>query len=181
MVFAGDPILSFSEPRFSGAGCPQGSVSFLPTEDAFTLLFDSYLAERGPQVPVKERVKHCFIQVNVDVPAGFQAVVENIDYRGFTRLENKVQSYFISSFSFGTVQAGSSPVKYFRGPQGVDFFKRDLPYFTRAGRCLTRQIIPLRIATFLGVSGSSKYQGVISLDSIDGVVAAKLSVQPCRR
>jgi len=181
VVLAENPSLRFGEPKYSGNGCPRGSISFLYTEDAFTILFDSYLAERGPQISLWNSFKQCFMQVNVEVPAGFQAAIETIDYRGFTRIENRVKSYLMSSFSFGSIQAGSSPAKYFNGPQETDFFKRDLPYFNREGACRAKRVIPLRIATFLGVAGRASSSGVIALDSVDGVVEAKLSVQPCRR
>jgi len=181
LASAEEPSLRFGAPRYSGSGCPRGSVSFLPTEDAFTILFDSYVAERGNNLALRESFKQCFIQVDVEVPAGFTAAIETIDYRGFTRVEDKVKSYVMSSFSFGSLQLGSSPIKQFRGPQETDFLKRDLPYFTRKGACRNKRVIPLRVVTVLGVTGSTRSRGVIALDSIDGVVEAKLSVQPCRR
>ncbi len=178
-LLAETPALIFSEPSFSGTGCSVDSVAFLATKEAFTLIFSNYLAERGPGIPRVENFSNCRIKTRVTVPAGYNAEVVSVDYRGFTRVENRTISLLVTAFKLGTIQVGSSPVKYFIGPKEVDFFKRDKPYFTRKDRCTKTRVVPLELNSYIAVLGDSSAQGVIALDSIDGVVEAKLSLRRC--
>ncbi len=179
-LLADSPSLIFSPPTYHGTGCAQGSVAFLATNDAFSFIFSNYLAEKGPGIPIKNSTKNCQLITKVTVPLDYTAEVVSVDYRGFTELERNTASYLFTYFIFGNSQVGSSPIKYFSGPKEFDFFKRDKPYFTARNRCSTGQPIALVLNTSMGVIGSSNRQGVITLDSIDSTIEAKLRLVPCR-
>ena len=172
------PIV-FSNPTYTGTGCPKGSVAFLATEDAFTLTFSNYTAELGASVYPKLKFRYCNIQLWVTAPTGFNAEVENIDYRGYTSVDNRTYSFVTSFFQLGSTQFGSSKAQFFKGPGEFDFFKTDKPYFTKKQSCSQERAIPLNIFNSLTVVGDKQRNAVMTLDSIDGVVQAKLRLKPC--
>lgn len=170
----------FNAPIYSGSGCPKNSVTFLQTDDAFTLLFDNYFAEKGPGILARESYKYCNLQIPVVVPVGYRADVESVDYRGFARLDSRDRGYLYSYFDFGSYQHGSSSVLRFLGPDEV-FFKRDTGRYSRRNWCSDgRRPIPLRLHTSLWVTGSRGTRSAITMDSGDGVVALRLILTRCR-
>jgi hypothetical protein len=78
---------------WSGNGCPPGTVvgNISGDNESFTLAFSEYTAEIGPGVSRRDRRKICMILVDLDIPAGFQYSVVDVDYRGFADLDEFVQ------------------------------------------------------------------------------------------
>src|SRR5262245_51642085 len=68
---------------YAGSGCPAGSVSQMvsPDAEAFTLLFDSYIAEAGPGVSLANGRKNCQIAVDLRFPSGWSYTIFDVDYR----------------------------------------------------------------------------------------------------
>lgn len=178
----GDTVPSpFGNPTYSGSGCPKNSVGFLPTEDAFSLLFSKYTAEKGPNVSAAQAFKYCYLKIPVTVPAGYRAEITTVDYRGFTSLQNRTSSYIHTSFYLGAYQYGSSPLSHFKGPNEIDFFRRDTSLYSRKNWCSNgRTTIPLNLYTLMSVTGSRNAASGITMDSADGVVELKMGLTRCR-
>lgn len=111
----------------AGSGCPAGSVAenVSPDKQAFTLLFDSYIAEVGPGISAREKRKNCQISVVLDFPQGWTFTIADIDYRGYASLERGVTGVQKASYYFqGDAKTGSLET-YFRGPLDKDYHIRD--------------------------------------------------------
>lgn len=175
-----DPTL-FTTLTYRGSGCPQNTVTFLPTDDAFTLLFEDYFAEKGPGILAKESYKYCNLQIPINVPAGYRADIESVDYRGLARMDSGDRGYLYTYFDFGSYQHGTSAVGRFLGPDEVEFFKRDTGRYSRRNWCSDgRRAIQLKLHTSLWVTGSRRTRSAITMDSSDGVVALRLVLTRCR-
>lgn len=173
--------LSLGQIRYSGTGCPKNSVSYLPTSDAFTLLFDSFSAETGEGVSVRKRMKTCNIIVPISVDRGYRANVESVDYRGFIHLESKVFGFLYSYFVIPGELFGTSSLSTFSGPLEKDFFRRDLSVAVNRKACSKKpQTVNLSLFCQMAVIPfRSKANGTIQLDSADGVVEARLISRRC--
>lgn len=180
LAFAEEKSLTFGQPQYLGSGCPKDSLGFLATSDAFTLTFSNYIAETGPSVSSKLKFRNCHIRILVTVPPGYTAKVESIDYRGYTSLQARTYSLISSFFTFGTFQVGASKPQLFRGEGEFDFLKRDTPYLNRKHNCSNSNPIRLDIYNSLMVWGDRAQSGMMTIDSLDGVVQANLQLTPCR-
>jgi hypothetical protein len=72
---------------YHGDGCPSGAARHTVSPDgrSFTVLFDSFLAEVGPEGGRVAR-RTCVLDVSVDVPKG-RSYALTADYRGLANLE----------------------------------------------------------------------------------------------
>src|SRR3954463_5604665 len=62
----------FLSLRYSGSGCPQGTVgqSLSGDRQTFTLIFDNFVASKGPGVPITENRKNCLLVLSTHTPDG---------------------------------------------------------------------------------------------------------------
>lgn len=180
VAFGEGQSLVFSQPQYVGSGCPKDSLGFLATNDAFTLTFANYIAEKGPSISNRLNFRNCHIRIIVTVPSGYTAIVESIDYRGYTSLQSRTYSLISSFFTFGSFQVGSSKPQLFRGEGEFDFLKRDIPYLNRKPKCSSPNPVRLDIYNSLMVWGERNKSGMMTIDSLDGVVQANLQLTPCR-
>jgi hypothetical protein len=84
---------------YAGSGCPAGSVSPPSLSDdltTVTIMYDSFIAQSGPNIQPKDYRKNCQLNVKLRYPAGWQFSVFKADYRGFAA---------VSSGSSGTCKA----------------------------------------------------------------------------
>src|SRR5690242_2282373 len=69
-----DPnTITIKKLSYGGTGCPAGTASVNLSEDAtsFTLIFDQFLAQIGPGIPLAESRKNCQVNLTLHVPQGF--------------------------------------------------------------------------------------------------------------
>eukprot|EP01126_Amoeba_proteus_P038757 TRINITY_DN4055_c0_g1_i7.p1 TRINITY_DN4055_c0_g1~~TRINITY_DN4055_c0_g1_i7.p1 ORF type:complete len:148 (+),score=18.76 TRINITY_DN4055_c0_g1_i7:181-624(+) len=79
-----DPrLVTISGIQYAGSGCPAGSVAQVidPSRTVFTLIFDRFIAQDGPNVDYSETTKNCQINVDLRVPQGWQYSIVSVDYR----------------------------------------------------------------------------------------------------
>ena len=84
-----------------------------------TLIFDSYVADQGKDIPVTENRKNCQLNIDLLYPPGFQYSVFSADYRGYVALdkgpinphhvlilpiEHRSSSLTLSSAAFGELE-----------------------------------------------------------------------------
>lgn len=73
----------------NGSGCPTGTtaVAVSPDNTAFTVTYDSYLAQVGVGAKPTDFRKNCQLSVLVHVPQGFTYAIAEADYRGYGSLQ----------------------------------------------------------------------------------------------
>lgn len=96
------PWVTIRSVSWAGSGCPAGTVAdnLSPDFTAFTLLFDSYVAELGPGLPLSLSRRNCQILIDLNFPQGWSYSVFDVDYRGFANVESGVSGVQQSVFYF---------------------------------------------------------------------------------
>lgn len=155
---------------FAGSGCPAGTVSPNLSADAkaFTLLFDSYVAEAGPGMPLSLARKNCQITVDLRFPQGWSYSVFTVDYRGYAKLESGTYGQQVSNYYFQGQSKTGSFRSTFYGPAERDYQIRDtLPLDAVVwSPCGANRA--LNMNTQVRVSASSGRRALMTVDSIDG-------------
>jgi hypothetical protein len=160
---------------WAGSGCPAGSVAenLAPDFQAFTLVFDSYVAEIGPQLPLSLSRRNCQILIDLDFPQGWSYSVFNVDYRGFINLEPGVwgvqQSAYYFQGEFRTARLHTT----LYGPSVSDYQIRDslgLDALVWAPCGAHRALNINSAARVVNGSGDLDARGLLTTDSIDGKV-----------
>jgi hypothetical protein len=169
----GDHIIRVETVNMGGSGCPQGSVGKQISGDgeAFTLIFDRFIAEVGPDVSLSEGRKSCQIAVRLDVPAGWTYMVADFDYRGYVSLDNGVTAKQTSKYYF---QGNSITPTYstkFEGPYDDDYVISDSVDQEFWAPCHADRSLNINAAIQVSARNrnSRGKMGLITIDSIDGV------------
>ncbi len=167
---------------YDGTGCPAGSVgqSFSSDRSQFTLIFDQFVASKGPGVAATEATKTCQMNVNLKVPQGWQYSIGTVDYHGFVSLPKKMKAtqevtyYFDGDGDFETADSS------FVGPVSKDYLIRDTLPFSTVVWSACDKVRPLTITTQLQLKGGTD-PGQITNDSVDGKVHFVLGLhwKPC--
>lgn len=167
---------------YAGPGCPSGSVSHLlaPDAKAFTLLFDSMIAEVGPNTPGGLAKNSCRVIVDLRFPQGWSYSIFSVDYRGFAALDPGVIATQKSSYwwqsQIGKLASFSSR---FTGPFNDDYFRRDTLTFSDLTWSSCEKLRPLNIDTEVNVNNvqSPQSSGMITIDSMNGSVTHVYGIQ----
>jgi hypothetical protein len=155
---------------YAGSGCPAGSVSesVAPDAKAFTLLFDSYVAEAGPGVLLKEGRKNCQIAVDLRFPQGWSYSVIDVDYRGFVQLDPGTTGLQKTNYYFQGQSFGPSLQSSFRGPVAKDYHIRDSLGIDAVVWSPCGMTRALNLNTQVRVTASGGRRALMTTDSIDG-------------
>jgi hypothetical protein len=157
---------------FAGSGCPAGTVAqnISPDRQAFTLLFDSYIAQVGPGVPFTEKRKNCQINVDLDFPNGWSYTLMTLDYRGYVALEAKVTGLQQSKYYFQGSAATATLRSPFKGPMDQDYQIRDTLGLSAVvwSPCGASRALNINSELRLDNSQAPGRQGLLTNDSIDG-------------
>ena len=153
---------------YGGSGCPQGSVgsSFANDRKSFTLIFDSFVASTGPNIPVTEGRKNCQINVNLHIPQGFSFSIGTADYRGYVSLPAGVTGEQKSTYYFQGETTQASAAARFVGPVSKDYLSRDTLGLVAWMPC--SRTVPVNINSQVRLTGPTTAQAQITTDSIDG-------------
>ncbi|MDD9951821.1 MAG: DUF4360 domain-containing protein [Zetaproteobacteria bacterium] len=165
---------------YGGSGCPHGSVGESISQDmqAFTLLFDEFVAEAGPGVSRRENRKNCQISVDLDFPPGWSFSIATFDYRGYASLDRRVIGTQVSSYYFqGNPHTGRLSSKLY-GPYDDDYHFHDEMEFDEVIWSPCGASRALNINSEVRVrSRNRRATGVMTLDSIDGKVEHRYGLQ----
>jgi hypothetical protein len=164
---------------YAGSGCPAGSVaeSMSPDAKAFTLLFDSYIAEAGPGVSLANGRKNCQIAVDLRFPQGWSYTIFDVDYRGYAQLERGTTGTQKTTYYF---QGGSSQASLqtnYAGPKDADYHIRDslgLDALVWSPCGATRAV---NMNTQVRVTASGGRRALMTIDSIDGQLTHRYGIQ----
>lgn len=169
---------------YAGSGCPAGSVAKNVSQDrqAFTLLFDQYIAEVGPGVPFIQRRKNCQLTVDLDFPSGWTYTVVTVDTRGYIAADPGTNVTQQSSYYFQgqarTARASSSAW----GPLDENYQLRDVVGVSSLVWSPCGERRALNINTEVKASNSANPSGhaLITTDSIDGSLKQIYALQWAR-
>jgi hypothetical protein len=166
--------------QYRGTGCPGGTVGSNISTDAkaFTLLFDSFVAESGPGIPLSAGRKSCQLLVDMRFPQGWSFSLFSVDYRGYMNLERNTTGEISSTYFFqGQMSTPVFKKTNVRGPVSQDFHIRDTVGLDAtvwspcgASRALN---INTSIATRAGMGTSA----MIGVDSISGELTQVYGIQ----
>ncbi len=175
-AFADSPgTFTIKSLQYAGSGCAAGSVAgnVSPDRQAFTLLFDSYVAEVGPGVSLSAGRRNCQLAMTFDCPAGWQFALVDLDTRGYVQLDSNVAGTQKTAFYFQGSAQTASLERTTQGPTDGDYQFRDtVPATQRAwGQC-GRNTRALNVNTQVRLDNSRNRsgRGLITVDSIDGNV-----------
>jgi hypothetical protein len=170
---------------YAGSGCPAGTVAENVSSDlkAFTLLFDSYIAEIGPGISARENRKNCQVLVDLDFPGGWSYSIVDVDYRGYVSAERGVTATQASAYYFQGQGATGRLTTDMRGPIDRDYQIRDTLGLNALvwSPCGAQRALNINSQVRLS-STNRRASGLITLDSIDGQVSHiyGLQWQRCR-
>lgn len=173
-VFADAPsYVRINNISYAGAGCPAGTVAenISPDYQAFSLLFDSYIAEIGPNVPFRENRKNCQINIDLSYPQGWSFALAGLEYRGFAQLDAGVQSVQSTS-NYYSGQPNTAVFKTtLQGPMSADFAIKDTPGLSALlwSPCGARRAININTQVRLDNSRNRLGSGLITVDRINTV------------
>lgn len=181
-AFATAPDFKIKTLQFAGSGCPAGTVAgnVAADNEAFTLLFDSYLAEAGPGLPLSASRKNCQLLLTFDCPAGYSFALVNVDTRGFASLDYAVTGTQKTSFYFQGSSITASLERTFYGEQSGDYQVRDtVPAAQRTWGACGRNARALNINTSVRVDNSRNRngQGLMTVDSLDGSLLQTFAIE----
>lgn len=167
---------------WAGSGCPAGTVAenVAPDLRAFTLLFDAYVAEIGPGLPLSLSRRNCQILVDLDFPQGWSFSVFDVDYRGFVSVEPGVSGVQQSAYYFqGEIHTARLQTTL-RGPRVSDYQIRDslvLDALVWSPCGANRALIINSVVRLMNNNGNSSARGLMTTDSIDGKVTHVYGLQ----
>ncbi|KAL1914959.1 uncharacterized protein VTP21DRAFT_7664 [Calcarisporiella thermophila] len=162
--------------KYNGDGCPAKSVTEILSRDAtvFTLIFNKYIAQYGPNIKPVENRKFCQLSIDLHVPQGWQYSVASAIYRGYARMDRGVHGaqsstyYFSGSAPQYTVRSG------FNGPYDKNYLIEDkIPFESTVwSSCnATRNVnINTNIRITADSSASKTATGLLTTDTIDGKI-----------
>jgi hypothetical protein len=158
--------------NFAGSGCPAGSVAtnVSPDRQAFTLLFDSYIAEVGQGVSPREKRKNCVVNVDLDFPSGWTYTFFTVDYRGYVDLASSMVGTQQTSYYFQGSSATARLASNISGPAARDYQIRDNLAITSLvwSPCGASRSLNMNTEVRIDNSRNPRGQGIMTLDSIDG-------------
>lgn len=164
---------------FAGSGCPAGSVSDMVSPDAkaFTLLFDSYVAEAGPGIPRKENRKNCQIAVDLRFPQGWSYTIFEVDYRGYANLDPGTSGLQQTTYYFQGSPSSTTLRSLFRGFFDDNYHIRDTLGLSALVWSPCGVIRPVNLNTEVRVQALGSRQALMTIDSIDGQLEHRYGIQ----
>jgi len=164
---------------YAGSGCPAGSVSqsVAPDAQAFTLLFDQYIAEAGPGVSLASGRKNCQIAVDLRFPQGWSYTIFDVDYRGYVQLDRGATGTQKSTYYFQGGASQASLQSNFSGPADKDYHIRDslgLNAVVWSPCGMTRAV---NINSQVRVTASGGRRALMTIDSVDGQLTHRYGIQ----
>lgn len=164
----------------AGSGCPAGSVDFSASLDfsAFTLDFDSYIAEVGPHVGLAERRKNCQIVLDLSVPYGWSYAVVSLDYRGYVDIDRGVTAEQQTMLYFQG-QSGSGVLRsVMTGPLARNYAIHDVIGNSGSAWSPCGATRALNINTQVRLSGNNRNaSGIITVDTVRSRTSYRYGIQ----
>lgn len=155
---------------YAGSGCPAGSVANLlaPDAKAFTLLFDSYVAEAGPGILLSAGRKNCQIAVDLRFPQGFSYSLFKVDYRGYAHIDRGATGIQQTRYYFQGSSSNAVMRSTYVGPRDENYQISDTLGISAVVWSPCGSSRALNMNTEVRVSASNGSRALMTVDSIDG-------------
>lgn len=164
---------------YNGTGCPLGTVAENMADDAkaFTLLFDSYVAEAGPGIPFSANRKNCQIAVDLQFPQGWSYTIFTVDYRGYAKLEPGTSGAQQSTYYFQGQPKSAVLKTTYTGPKDSDYHIRDTLGLSSLvwSPCGVNRAVNINTQVRANATGGRR--ALMTLDSIDGELKHVYGIQ----
>ncbi len=174
------PWVRIRNISYAGTGCPAGSVAENLASDyrAFTLLFDTFVAQTGANVPFAEKRKNCQVNLDLDFPNGWSFTVFTVDYRGYAALDRGVTGTQKSTYYFQGQRTGPSLATNLYGPTDRDYQIRDTLGLEAVvwSPCGEKRSLNINSQVRLEARDPNA-NGVMTIDSIDGELKQTYGIQ----
>lgn len=178
--------------QVSGKGCEQTTASVALSENLLDLsiLFDNYFVEigQGSQNPNAASLqKDCYVQLQVQIPQGWQMAFRSVDYRGFVAVPASAWAFHRFSILAQGQPIASLREAIVKGPNNTNYTvhveqRPDRYTFTKCNQAVQT----VNLLSQLGVAYYPKLKdrsiAQIALDSNDLSLAQNFSVvwKPCQ-
>jgi hypothetical protein len=157
---------------YAGSGCRAGTVAenVSPDLQAFTLLFDSYIASAGPGISPLEKRKNCTLNIDLDFPQGWSFTIFTVDYRGYVSLERGVNGLQTSKYYFQGQPATGTLSTPIAGPVDRDYQIRDTLGLSAEvwSPCGAQRALNINTDVRVDNTRNRRATGLMTVDSIDG-------------
>jgi len=165
--------------KYNGSGCPQGSVAstFSDSGNIFTLIFNSYEANIGPNVAKRSDArKNCQLNLKLLYPPGFTFSVAGFITRGYADIDAGVTAEVGSIYYFSGQSQQTSSRNTIQGPWHGSYTKEDNIKVGTAvwSPCGVEGAANINTDIRL-VSQDSSKAGSLTVDSIDGKFQTQIS------
>ncbi|MDC3953291.1 DUF4360 domain-containing protein [Polyangium jinanense] len=164
---------SIRDLKYSGPGCPEGSVAYLASQDAeaFTILFSKLYAEVGPNVDRGNAKKRCNLNILFDFPAGWSFAIEGGEVRGYAFLEAGLSGIIRSTYSFPGLSREERAFEIvLQGEMADNYENHDVVTPDRPVPCTGRKNLHIKTDTVIDDRFARGKSGLLTVDSVDGVV-----------
>ena len=155
---------------YAGSGCPAGTVASYvsPDSSTFDLMFDSFIAEAGPGVPLTESRKVCSINLDLTMPQGWSYSVHSAETRGFASLDAGTSAAQTNRYSFQGSTPSASFGSMMSGPLAQDFTFMDRLGMTRQvwSPCGASRSLNLRVEASVKASGGRR--ALLTVNELEG-------------
>lgn len=165
-----DPALPHLQSiSYGGTGCAQGTVgqSIAADRRTATLIFDSFIASTGPEVPATEAHKTCQLNLTITVPPNSaRALILSSQARGYVNAASGItatQSSQVQLPAWSGVPRDTS----FAGPVARDYVAPGTDVFPVVNSTNVPMIVALQFVASVQVTPSPTDSAQMTLDSFD--------------
>ena len=162
---------------YAGSGCPAGTVAenISPDRQAFVLYFDSYLAEVGPGISLREARKNCQISIDMDYPQYWSFALKGLEYRGFADLDVGVEAVQTTSHYYAGQGSTATLRTTLSGPMSYDFQLVDNLGSAALlwSPCNAQRALNINTQIRLDNSRNRRGSGLVTVDRISSVTSHK--------
>lgn len=166
---------------FAGSGCPAGSVAanISPDFKSITVFWDSFIAEVGPDVPLKEKRKNCALAIDLEYPQGWTYSLFSAGLRGYASLDRGVNARIDISYYFQGNQSTARFKSWFNGPIDQTFHVSDRLGVSSViwAPCGATRALITNYSVSLDKTGNRNGTGLISVDPFDDNVRSLFDLQ----
>ncbi|KAF2460773.1 hypothetical protein BDY21DRAFT_268272, partial [Lineolata rhizophorae] len=163
---------------YGGTGCPQDTLNVDINADAslMPLYFSRYVAAVGPGASVTDQRKFCQLNIELELPAGFQFSIWRAEYHGYAQLERGVAGSIKSTYYFSGETDQTSSEITFAGPFTGQYTKNDEEFITSWSQCGGTTMLNMKTQLAL-TTDNANASGVLANDELDGHVTNVLHAQ----
>jgi hypothetical protein len=167
--------VKISEFKYSGTGCPAGSVASDISEDrqAMTLIFDQFSAETsgttGARVEINK--KSCHVNLKLETPVGWSFTLFYLDFRGFAALDAGATGFQQTEYRLGSGREVDLGKFRLTGPYSDNYARiENLGLSSLPWSSCSKRKQSLTIESTVGIRSEAGAAGYMTIDSLDGEI-----------